>query len=153
MNPLPVWASEMCNTVCAVANSYLIQFGKPSAPLSVTPVPRLPSTISAALPLKTLDTDGVIYIAAGYAWDGPSGPALDTPSAMRGSLVHDALYQLMRERMLDVDKWREASDDTMMDICKADGMWAPRRGWFYVALRTFARGSAVPQKAEVLTAP
>ncbi len=33
----------------------------------------------------------------GYAWDGPSGPTIDSKNFMRGSLVHDALYQLMRE--------------------------------------------------------
>ena len=28
----------------------------------------------------------------GYAWDGPSGPTIDTPDAMPASLVHDGLY-------------------------------------------------------------
>jgi hypothetical protein len=37
----------------------------------------------------------------GYAWNGPSGPTLDTRNFMRGSLVHDALYQLMREGRMD----------------------------------------------------
>ena len=46
----------------------------------------------------TLSKNGFLRIKTGYAWDGASGPAIDTRNFMRGSLVHDALYQLMRER-------------------------------------------------------
>ena len=35
-----------------------------------------------------------------YAWDGPSGPTIDTSNSMRASLVHDVLYQAMREEGL-----------------------------------------------------
>ena len=41
----------------------------------------------------TLDSQGNLTIKKGYAWDGPSGPTIDTLTFMRGSLVHDALYQ------------------------------------------------------------
>ena len=57
-----------------------------------------------------LDPQGALRIAKGYAWDGPSGPTLDTANFMRGSLVHDALYQLMREGLLDHTVHREAAD-------------------------------------------
>ncbi len=40
--------------------------------------------------------DGVLTIRSGYAWDGPGGPAMDTPAAMYGSLSHDALYHHSR---------------------------------------------------------
>jgi len=40
--------------------------------------------------------DTGITIREGYCWNGASGPVIDTKSTMRGSLVHDALYQLMR---------------------------------------------------------
>ena len=39
-----------------------------------------------------LNSDGLLTIRKGYAWDGPSGPTIDTLNFMRGSLVHDALY-------------------------------------------------------------
>ena len=44
----------------------------------------------------SLSIDGLLTIKDGYAWDGPSGPTIDTPNFMTPSLVHDAIYQLMR---------------------------------------------------------
>ena len=37
-----------------------------------------------------LAMDGRLTILSGYAWDGPSGPTIDTKSSIRGSLIHDA---------------------------------------------------------------
>jgi len=42
---------------------------------------------------------GLLTICQGYAWDGASGPTIDTKSSMRAALVHDALDQLLREGM------------------------------------------------------
>ena len=53
---------------------------------------------SASLPgIMSLNESGCLQIAAGYAWDGASGPTIDTRNSMIASLVHDALYQLIRE--------------------------------------------------------
>jgi methyl coenzyme M reductase gamma subunit len=41
-----------------------------------------------------LSEDGDLTISNGYAWDGPSGPTIDTKDFIRRSLVHDALYQM-----------------------------------------------------------
>lgn len=98
-----------------------------------------------------LDTDGVLYIKAGYSWDGPSGPAFDTPNFMRASLVHDALYQMLREGYLPLE-WREKADDEMYRICREDGMSAIRAWWCYTAVRGFGESAATEPK-EVLTAP
>lgn len=79
---------------------------------------------------------GVLHLLAGYAWDGPSGPALDTKDFMRASLVHDALYQLMREGHLPME-WRKSADQIMHYICLEDGM-LPFRAWYvYQAVRLF----------------
>ena len=99
-----------------------------------------------------LDTDGVLYIKAGYSWDGPSGPAFDTPNFMRASLVHDALYQLMREGHLDADKWRAKADDEMYRLCREDGMTAIRAWWCYQGVRIGGYEAATKPKA-VLEAP
>jgi hypothetical protein len=92
-----------------------------------------------------LTVDGVLTIRGGYAWDGPSGPTIDTDTFMRGSLVHDALYQLMREGHLDMDQ-RQPADQILRDICQADGMWMPRRWWVYHGLR-FGGGPAADPAA------
>lgn len=102
-------------------------------------------------PLLRLDSDGVLYIQAGYAWDGPSGPAFDTPNFMRASLVHDALYQILSEGYISQD-FRDEADDTMYRICREDGMTAIRAWWCYQAVRVFG-GEASTAVKEVLTAP
>lgn len=63
-----------------------------------------------------LDPEGLLKIEAGYAWDGPSGPTIDTKTFIRGSLIHDALYQLMREEKLDRIKYRENADQLLKKI-------------------------------------
>ncbi len=82
-----------------------------------------------------LGTDGRLVIKKGYAWDGPSGLTIDTSTFMRGSLVHDALYQLMRHGLISNDEWREQADKEMRRICREDGMFRIRAWWTYWAVR------------------
>ncbi len=101
-----------------------------------------------------LDAEGRLVIAKGYAWDGPSGPTIDTLTFMRGSLVHDALYQLMRESYLDHNSYREPADRVLQKICKEDGMWSLRAWWVYHGVRLFADPAADPSdKRPVIRAP
>jgi len=79
---------------------------------------------------------GALEIKEGYAWDGPSGPSLDTKNFMRGSLVHDALYQLIRERILS-KKYRKMADKEMRKINLIDGMSKFRAWYTYLAVRMF----------------
>lgn len=99
-------------------------------------------------PIKTdylaLTSDGILTVKKGYAWDGPSGPTIDTLNFMRGSLVHDALYQLMRERYLDKNKHREFADRLLQTICKEDDMTALRAWAVYQAVRLGGDPSADP---------
>lgn len=88
------------------------------------------------LTFAELDTDGTLTIHDGYAWDGPSGPAVDTKDFMRGSLVHDALYQLIRQGMLPTDA-RGHADRLLRRLCQEDGMTAARAWWVYTSLRAF----------------
>jgi len=83
----------------------------------------------------TLETNGLLHIARGYAWDGASGPTWDTPAAMRPSLVHDALYQLMREGLLPFDQWRLVADKFFRQLCKEDGMWPFRAQLWFAGVR------------------
>jgi hypothetical protein len=99
----------------------------------------------------TLDVKGLLTLRSGYAWDGPSGPTIDTPAFMRGSLVHDALYQLMRENHLDLGAYREAADRTLQTVCREDGMWGVRAWWVYQGVRLFGRPAADPSRDKPIT--
>ena len=102
-------------------------------------------------PFICLDADGTLTIKSGYAWDGPSGPTVDTKNFMRGSLVHDALYQLMREGHLD-RKYRKTADKLLRKMCREDGMTDIRAWWVYQAVQNFGKSSATV-KRETITAP
>ena len=94
----------------------------------------------------SLSTEGVLTIRKYYAWDGPSGPTIDTRNFMRGSLVHDALYQLMRLSALDYKDHRKRADEILREICLEDGMCSFRAWYIYQAVHIFAKGSACPQE-------
>ena len=96
-----------------------------------------------------LDKFGELIILVGYCYDGASC-AVDTKSFMRGSLVHDALYQLIREGHLPKST-REKCDKILIEICKEDGMSWLRRKYVYKAVRKFG-GSAVKPR-EIFVAP
>jgi hypothetical protein len=81
-----------------------------------------------------LDRSGVLTIRHGYAWDGPSGPTLDTKNFMRGSLVHDALAGLMRDFYISRDAWFTAINRELQKICIEDGMWRLRAWWVFVGV-------------------
>ncbi len=97
-----------------------------------------------------LDTDGNLQIKNGYAWDGPSGPVIDTDENMRASLVHDALYQLMRNKELSTRTHRKAADQLFKDICKDDGVSNFRASVYYKALRKFGKPAASPQNKKIV---
>ena len=97
-----------------------------------------------------LDTDRNLQIKNGYAWDGPSGPVIDTDENMRASLVHDALYQLMRNKELSTRTHRKAADQLFKDICKDDGVSNFRASIYYKALRKFGKPAASPQNKKIV---
>ena len=108
---------------------------------------RLQIQIKPNQPIDTeylsLTTDGMLTIKDGYAWDGPSGPTIDTKSSMRGALVHDAGYQLMRLKLIS-RMWRPYFDGLLRDICIEDGMWRWRANMWYDMVRQFAESAADP---------
>ncbi len=91
----------------------------------------------------SLSLGGTLKINSGYAWDGPSGPTIDTPDFLIGSLVHDALYQLMRERKLP-QSYRKIADQILKRICLEEGMPSWRAFYVYYAVRLFGASSAKP---------
>ena len=89
----------------------------------------------------SLDEMGWLRIKRGYAWDGASGPTIDTKSSMRGGLVHDALYQLIRLGCLP-ESHRLFADRELKKTCIKDKMLRLRANiWFFV-LRKFGGPAA-----------
>jgi hypothetical protein len=84
----------------------------------------LPNRASTRMGWVRLSAEGVLTVQKGYCWDGASGWTFDTPSTMRASLVHDALYQLMREGELPQD-FRLPADICLKRIMLTDyrGSW------------------------------
>lgn len=108
-------------------------------------------------PFLKLSRNGVLTIFKGYSWDGPSGTTIDTKNFMRGSLVHDALYQLMRQNKISLE-YREYADEVLKKICLEDGMSSFRAAYVFKAVRYFGESSAKPkneieQQEKILEAP
>jgi len=97
-------------------------------------------------PFLRLWPNGKMRIMEGYAWDGPSGPAFDTPNFMAPSMVHDALYQLMRNKVLPLDPYREIADNLMFKMCRDRGMCAPRAWWCRRGVQKFGKSAATKKK-------
>lgn len=89
------------------------------------------------LPYINLKINGNLLIKNGYAWDGASGITIDTDSSIRGSLIHDSFYQLMREKYLR-KKNRLAADEILRDTCIEDGMYKWRANIWFFCVRKFA---------------
>ena len=100
-----------------------------------------------------LSASGRLTIHKGYAWDGATGLAFDTANFMRASLVHDALYELMRNEKLDRD-WQKEADFQLKRIGLEDGMSAIRVWIHCTTLRWWGRYFTSPAKKKpVITAP
>jgi len=99
-----------------------------------------------------LSAVGVLILRKGYAWNGASGPAINTENWITGSGVHDGLYQLIREGVLTMGQ-RKAADDLMRDILLGKGMFALRALWSHAAVRQFGEMYMRNAPDGVLVAP
>jgi hypothetical protein len=80
----------------------------------------------------TLSGTGLLVLKKGFAWDGPSGPTIDTPDSLKGSAVHDAYCRLMSWGLLS-RSWKDKADAIARDVWIESGM-SPNRAdlWFRV---------------------
>jgi hypothetical protein len=69
-----------------------------------------------------LQRNGYLIIKSGYAWDGASGPTIDTKSSMRPSLVHDVFCQAQRAGQINHKYWEHVINDFFYKMCVDDGM-------------------------------
>ncbi|GMQ83853.1 MAG: hypothetical protein BMS9Abin06_0597 [Gammaproteobacteria bacterium] len=101
-----------------------------------------------------LDTKGNLTVVDGYAWDGPSGPVEDTHENMRASLVHDALYQLMRNKYLTAKQYKDKADKLFKKICIEDGVPRITAQIYYLGLKLGGKPSTDPKnKKKIHRAP
>ena len=102
-----------------------------------------------------LHENGLLEIRKGYARDGPSGPVIDTSENMRSSLVHDALYQLLRNGYLqDPESIRKLADQEFRDMSIEDGVNRWRAWAWYYGLRVGGSPAAsYENKKKTLVAP
>jgi len=91
-----------------------------------------------------LDVSGLLFIKSGYAWNGSNWSS--DKHAMIASLVHDALYQLMRLELLSRTMFRKPADALYRDLCIAEGMSKIEAAIRYRGLRWFGKGSTYPKK-------
>jgi len=98
----------------------------------------------------TLNERGTLWVKQGYAWDGASGPAVDTRNFIVPSLVHDVFYQMMREGLLP-QEYRKSVDELLRKMCHDRGMNGFRSWYVLKAVRWFGKGAATKAK-EVLEA-
>ena len=84
-----------------------------------------------------LDETGLLTVFADYCWDGCSGPTFDSEDNMRGGLVHDSLYQLMRAKLIPLVPNKEISDRLLVQCCQENGMGKFRGNYYYQGVHLF----------------
>lgn len=104
--------------------------------------------------LFTLYESGLLVIRRGFAWDGASGPTIDSKSSMRASLVHDVFCVCMRDGRLSYEKWQDTVNEFFRQQCIEDGMWQWRAGLWHAAVELADAGNPDQGRDRVvLTAP
>ena len=101
-----------------------------------------------------LSASGVLTIEERYAYDGASGPTIDTRNSMRGSLYHDVFFEMMRAGVLD-RKWFDAANQELRDVCRADGM-STYRSWLWykcVGTKVAYQSTLAKNAPAIITAP
>ena len=113
---------------------------------------KVEENFSIELPFKIPDfehpyassKDGILSVKKGYAWDGASGPIINTRDTLVASLVHDVLYQAMRLNLIKSSKEnRKTADKNFFEILKMNGVNSIRRKVWYFAVRLFGKKSTI----------
>lgn len=86
-----------------------------------------------------------LTIRAGYLWDGASGPTIDCDESMLASLMHDAMYQLLRHGYISQDH-KDTTDLDFHKILLDAGMMELRSDLYYKGVKYFGAGSSRVQK-------
>ncbi|MBX9635925.1 MAG: hypothetical protein K2Q45_00045 [Nitrosomonas sp.] len=95
-----------------------------------------------------LDTDGELRIYLGYAWDGCTS-APDTKTNLLAGLVHDALYQLMQEGVLD-QSFKPDADEMLRNVMISQGSFNATANLFHFAVQELGGLHMKAKKVTVL---
>ena len=103
----------------------------------------LPAAASEAKRVR-LDGKGAMLLEPDYRWDGASGLTIDTVSARRAALAHDACYTMLRQRRLGPsgETERRLADLWLWDLLLEDGMWRFRAAYWHWAVCRFGASAA-----------
>lgn len=100
----------------------------------------------------SLTPDGMLWIRAGYSWDGASGPTIDTDTTFVNSLVHDVFFQMQRKGQLPHDPCFHISNDELKRIGINSGMYEWRANMWKNGVEEFGSANAAVQPDKVYTA-
>lgn len=96
-----------------------------------------------------LTAKGVLSISEFYAWDGPTGVPFEVNKLMRASLVHDALYQLIRLGHLSAD-YRKDMDIIFRNHLREDGVSKIVSNLAYRIVRIFGNPATQPSSRRLV---
>jgi hypothetical protein len=122
-----------------IGNAYQLQDEEYSLIVDIAPIADIHT------PLVSLVREGDkarLTIRRFFCWDGCSGPTIDDDTNMRGCMIHDALYYLLRMGMLDLG-WRYAVDRELYKAMLQDCAPRFRATYYQWAVNEFALKAAV----------
>lgn len=82
-----------------------------------------------------LNSAGKLTLKKGYAWNGATA-AIDTDNFLEPSAVHDAFYQMVKDKLVP-ESVRAKADLLLKNMCVERGMSKLRAGYVYLAVRAF----------------
>lgn len=83
----------------------------------------------------SLTSSGLLTLSDSYAWNGPSGPTIDTPNFIISSAPHDAVYQLIRMGLLNASH-KKIADQLLRCMLVEQWIVAHSKpiGWFRIGI-------------------
>ncbi len=99
-----------------------------------------------------LSKDGLLVIKKGYCWDGASGYP-DLKTIIRGSLIHDSFFQLLRFNLIE-KRYKKEADNLLYKCCLKDGMYKWNAKLVLWGVQKFGKRSTLAKnKKKIHTAP
>lgn len=89
----------------------------------------------------TINRDGLLTLKRGFAWDGPSGPTINTKNSQIPAAVHDALYRMIRNDALPYSM-KEVADQIFYEMLMHFGMSKFRAWIWWLGVHLFGKCSA-----------